>query len=123
MKEYDEVIMILLIIRCYNNYYTSGLYIAYAGVFINTLLDLRNATKQDIHSINRFMYILYPSLELKDTTGFTCPRLSYVQKDITGKQRNAITLMGVYEYLDFDVSLSVSYPPTDQPLALLICFR
>ena len=94
----------------YNNYYTSGLYIAYAGVFINTLLDLRNATKQDIHSINRFMYILYPSLELKDTTGFTCPRLSYVQKDITGKQRNAITLMGVYEYLDFDVSLSVSYP-------------
>ena len=94
----------------YNNYYTSGLYIAYAGVFINTLLDLRNATKQDIHSINRFMYILYPSLELKDTTGFTCPRLSYVHKDITGKQRNAITLMGVYEYLDFDVSLSVSYP-------------
>lgn len=94
----------------YNNYYTSGLYMAYAGGLINSLSDLHMATKQDVHSVNRFMSFLYPSLELNDTTGFVCPRLSYVQKDITGKQRKAITLMGVYEYLDFDVSLSVSYP-------------
>ncbi len=96
------------ILTDYNNYY-NPYYAGYVGSAQTTLAALQTATGQDANSksINPVFINATKSLELADTTGLTCARLANVLTDVTGKSRNASTVMGAYEYASFDMALMI----------------
>lgn len=86
----------------YNNYYTNGTYIGYAGGDRNTLALWKGAVSTDINSVNIYPQFLDESLTLTmrlyKNTGLTCPINGSVLYDINANARTSTTSMGAYEF-------------------------
>ena len=98
----------------YNDYYSSGSYIGYAGGAKNTLTTLRTATGQDANSVNVLpaFYNLSTGLEYKDTINLKCTGLSNLTYDINGKYRGTSTLIGAYDISKVDLAISSFISPS-----------
>jgi hypothetical protein len=84
----------------YNNYYADATNIGeYNYNSITSISAWRTATGQDAHSVSAtatFEFSDTAFLGLSSTSGFYCPVLTRVSKDITGKGRFGFTAMGAY---------------------------
>ncbi len=94
----------------YNNYYSTGNYIAYTGGNRENLNELQTATGQDAHSVNikpEFIDV-NTSLEMEDTSIVLCPVNPLVTYDINNIPRIRYTNIGAYGLptLDLDVALT-----------------
>jgi hypothetical protein len=101
----------------YNNYYSTGLYVGYAGGVINSLVALQNATRQDANSLNMNPYFIAPLVDLH-TNGdeMLVDPLTQVPTDVDNKVRTPITNMGCYhdfEPEDVDVKLLAIINPVN----------
>ncbi len=84
----------------YNNYYSTGQYVANIGnTLISTLFDLQLATKQNNNSVNILPAFtdINTGLDLSYTYGLECPKIQNVDYDINGENRRVITSMGAYK--------------------------
>ncbi|HOF16409.1 MAG TPA: hypothetical protein PLP76_05900 [Bacteroidales bacterium] len=91
----------------YNNYYSSGSNVGYAGGARTTIAALRTATGQDANSINTNPGYAATPTDLIPTNWISCPVLAEVPKDIVGNLRLGITRMGCYTYVySLDAGLS-----------------
>ncbi|HOF17184.1 MAG TPA: hypothetical protein PLP76_09855, partial [Bacteroidales bacterium] len=91
----------------YNNYYSSGSNVGYAGGDQTSIEGLRAATGQDIHSVSKSQfYYDYPNSAKVYGFDLSCPPLSLVTTDIENVTRTTPTTMGAYHftpYLAYDI--------------------
>ncbi len=88
----------------FNNMYTGGTNIGYAGAARATIAAWRGAVTTDSNSVSELpAFIATPtftaagsSLSLLQDVGITCPEIASVPEDISGTSRNPITTMGCY---------------------------
>ncbi|NLE64144.1 MAG: hypothetical protein GX612_09970, partial [Bacteroidales bacterium] len=99
----------------YNNYYTVGSYLGYAGNNITNLTLWKTAVGQDGNSksINPTFYN-QQTLDIVDYNGLDCPRLPEVLIDIDSNVRTPNTTVGAYHEDPFplDVMPRNVYAPT-----------
>ncbi|MCR4964355.1 MAG: T9SS type A sorting domain-containing protein [Bacteroidales bacterium] len=82
----------------YNNFYSTSGVVAYKTVARNTVAELEDAVATLTNGISLMPEIADPTSSLLPTsfTGFECPRISPVTKDIRNTDRSALTYMGAY---------------------------
>ncbi len=81
----------------YNNYYTTGAYLGYAGNNITNLTLWRTAIGQDANSTSiNPTFFSNQTLDIVDYTGLSCPRISDVPIDIDSNIRTTNTTVGAY---------------------------
>ena len=91
----------------YNNYYSSGTNIAYAGSAVTSLANLRMLTQQDANSLSEDPYFINLNVDLH-TNGKTMIVDNLVNIDIDGVFRPKITNMGCYhDYVPLSVDLKL----------------
>ncbi len=84
----------------YNNYYTSGNFIGYAGANKTTLADWQATVTSDQHSVNVFPDFVdanLNSLQYYSNTQLIFSSLANVPTDINNENRNTTTHVGAYK--------------------------
>ena len=101
----------------YNNYYSTGEYLAYISGTKSSLLDIQLASEQDAQSISQNPDFVNPSLDLHtSSTAMLVPLDSTMMYDIDRNQRLMFTNMGCYHDFvanNLDVSLQTLVSPTE----------
>ena len=80
----------------YNNYYSSGSNVGYAGAARTTLAALQSATLQDANSVKMNPGFAATPTNLIPVNWSMCPILSQVPIDLSGEKRIGITYRGCY---------------------------
>lgn len=81
----------------YNNYYTIGSYLGYAGNNITNLTLWKTALGKDGNSMSiNPTFFNAQTLDIVDYTGLNCPRISDVLVDIDSTTRTSNTTVGAY---------------------------
>jgi hypothetical protein len=93
----------------YNNYYSSG-NLGYAGSARTTLALWKSIVPTDINSVNILPIFSDPAVDLRlfIYTGLECNRISSVTKDISGANRETVTMMGCYEMSIYNVNAIIT---------------
>jgi hypothetical protein len=84
------------VILDYNNYYSTGSYVGYAGGTRSTLSALQTATGQDVNSTNMNPGFAATPTNLTPANWSMCPVMTEVPMDIAGNYRYGITYKGCY---------------------------
>jgi hypothetical protein len=106
------------LITDYNNYYSTGTDMGYAGGSGRADLSAwKAALTMDTHSANLMPAFTNTniSLEMSDYTGLACPRHANALHDILGEERTLYTAMGAYNgyILEWDIELAQVVSPSN----------